>query len=166
MAADFRPDSPRFAGATYAAGALSLLLINGGLLFELITGSANTVAAAIVVVNLGVFTIRALYAIRHQGTLFSEASYRVTDQATGAERVGFYVFVVVIVAGLVEQLDAAFGWGFDTSLGELGQAVMLLAVTAPTATYLAAGHGKLRRIVREQTQPSSVGPAASSAGLT
>lgn len=160
MAPSFRPDPPIFAGITYGTSVLSLLVINCVLIAGLITGPANTFAAAIVAVNLAVFAVRAIYVLRHHSILFNETNYRATDQATGSERVGFFVLVVVIVNGLVEQLDAAFGWGMDTSFGELGQTVMLLAVTAPTVTYLTAGHGEMRLIVREQTQQTSVSPAA------
>ena len=159
MTADFRPDTPIFAGITYGTSVLSLLSINCVLIAGLITGPANTFAAAILVINLAVFAVRAIYVLRHHSILFNETNYRSTDQATGAERVGFYVLVAVSVNALVEQLDAASDWGIDTSLGELGQAVMLLAVTAPTVTYITAGHGKMRRIVREQTQQTSVRPA-------
>lgn len=166
MAPRIRPETPVFSGVTYAAGALALLLINVVPLGSLITGPANSFAAAIVMVNLVAFAVRGAYSVRHWRSLFNEGAYRAADEATGAERVGLFVFLVVLLAGQIEQAAGSFGWAMDTSLGELGQMVMLLAVTAPTATYLTTGHGKLRRIVREQTQSSSVGPAASPTGLT
>lgn len=166
MAPKIRPETPVFSGVTYAAGALALLLINAVLLGSLITGPANSFAAAIVMVNLVAFAVRGAYAGRHWRSLFNEGAYRAADEATGTERVGLFVFIVVLLAKQTEQAAEIFGWAMDASLGELGQMVMLLAVTAPTATYLTADHGKLRRIVREQAQLSSVGPATSSDRLT
>lgn len=152
MTPTFNPGTPRFAFWFHTVSALSLIVVNLALLIALIAGASNTFAAAIVVTNMVAFTIRATYALVHRKTLFDEDNYRSTEQAAGAERVGLYVIAVVMVSALIELPNGAFSWGMDTSLGELGQAAMLLAVTAPMVTYFTSGHGKMRRIVREQTQ--------------
>jgi hypothetical protein len=125
----------------YWASVVVFLLVNGVALMVLLD-DFNAVMAAVLIVNIVVFGLRALYAFLHRDTLFSEAHYRGTEAATNAERVGFYAFAVIIGAELLAQVPS-----FDDTPGAIGGEILLLIIVAPMVTYLTSGYGKFRDIV-------------------
>lgn len=146
--------SPR---VQYWAAVAALVVINALAVVALFEGGANSVVLAVLALNLMIFVLRAGYVGRHDKTLFKESNHRSFVGATTAERVALYVLVVMLTALLMEAASERWGWGMDSSLTDIGESVLLLAVGAPVVTYLTSGFGKLRHIVRGGQGASSSG---------
>lgn len=135
------------AALLYGFSVVVIVVANGGA-FWVLLGDFNIHMAAVLVLNIVVFTWRAIYAICHRTTLFSKKHYRSVEAATNAERVALYGFAVVMGAGLIaEGSDGLLT--VDESLGDVGQGIILLILVSPMVTYLTSGYGKFRDIVLE-----------------
>lgn len=129
----------------YWIGVVVLLLFNAAAIFGVLR-DPNAIVLMVLVINAVVFISRGAYAIWHRNILFSDANYRDAEAASNAERVGVYVFVVLMSAAvMLAMLDDNVN--IDDSAGEVGEQLMLLVIIAPVLTYLTSGYGKFREIV-------------------